>query len=284
MKLNIPLLPLTERTLCHFAADLSESVSWGTIRSYLSALRFYQIGSGLPDPSLGSSPRLAYVLKGIHKSTPDRSRTKRLPITPDLLRGMYTAWSQGPKTFDKVMLWAACCLGFFGFMRSGEFTCSSLLTPSDSMLSVSDIRVDSRDNPQVLIVLLRHSKTDTFGTGVNLYLGRTGDILCPVTAVLGYLAIRPSTPGPLFIFQDGTPLSRARLVTHVRKALSQAGVNTANFSGHSFRIGAASMAARAGFSDSLIQTLGRWKSSAFTAYIRTPVEDLVAVAPRLVKP
>ena len=103
-------------------------------------------------------------------------------------------------------------MGFFGFMRAGEFTCRSPNTPSDDTLSVSDISMDSRVNPQVLMVRLSHSKTDPFGAGVNLYLGRTGDTLCPVAAVLGYLAICHSTPGPLFHFQDGTPLSRAHLV------------------------------------------------------------------------
>ena len=93
---------------------------------------------------------------------------------------------------------------------------------------------------------------------ICLYLGRTGDTLCPVAAVLGYLAIRPAKLGPLFVFQDGTPLSRVRMVTHLREALLRAGLN-----------------------DSFIQTLGRWKSSAFMAYIRTPVDDLVAVTAKL---
>ena len=136
---------------------------------------------------------------------------------------------------------------------------------------------------KVLTVHLKHSKTDMFGAGAHILLGRTGDILCPVVSLLAYLAMRPPSPGPLFIFMDGTPLSRARLVTHVREALSQAGIDTARYSGHSFRIGAATTAARAGFSDSFIQTLGRWKSSAFTAYIRTPPEDLIAVTTRLTK-
>ena len=280
---NLPPLPLREQSLCQFAAFLSGSVSWGTVRSYLSALRFHQIAAGLPDPSLPSFPRLSYLLKGIHKHSPDHKHVKRQPITPDILTRIHSAWSQGPPTFDKVMLWAAFCLAFFGFMRAGEFTYSPRESPLDGTLLVSDVRVDSRDNPQVVVVFLKTSKTDPFGTGAHLYLGRTGAVLCPVVAVLGYLAIRPKHPGPLFVFEDGTPLSRAHLVTHLHRALSQAGIETANISGHSFRIGAASTAARAGFSDSLIQTLGRWKSSAFTAYIRTPAEDLIAVAPQLAR-
>ena len=282
-KYSLPPLPLTESNVCLFAADVSESVGWGTIRSYLSGLRFYQITAGLPDPALASLPMLAYLLKGIRKKTPDCVRSKRLPITPDLLRKMHAVWSQGPWTFDKVMLWAACCLGFFGFMRAGEFTTTTFNTTSDAVLSVGDIGVDSRVDPKVLVVHLRHSKTDPFSAGVRLFLGRTGDVLCPVLAVLRYLALRSSEPGPLFIFNDGSPLSRTLLVTHLREALSKAGVDAKSYSGHSFIIGAASAAARAGLSDSLIQTLGRWKSSAFMAYIRTPVDDLVAVSGKLVR-
>ena len=259
-----------------FAAYLSHSVSAGTVRSYLSAIRFYQIRAGLPDPT--PPPKLSYILKGIQKKSPGHSRSQRLPITPSLLTQIHTLWSQQPVSYDKVMLWAAFCLGFFGFMRSGEFTSTAAQDPSECKLSVADVAVDSRQNPQVLSVLIRRSKTDQSGSGSHLYLGRTGNILCPVSAVLAYLAIRPPTPGPLFIFQDGTPLSRDRLVVHMRHSLSQLGADVSKFSGHSFRIGAASTAARAGLSDSFIQKLGRWKSDAFTTYIRTPAEDLAAAS------
>ena len=248
-------------------------MSWGTIQSYLSGLRFHQISAGLPDPAFTSLPRLSYILKGIRKVTPAHTRGKRLPITLDLLRRIHAIWSRGPWTFDKAMLWAACCLGFFGFMRAGEFTEQSPQQNSEPILSASDISIDSREKPCVLIVHLKRSKTDPFGVGAYLHLGRTDDdILCPVSAVLAYMAVRPPGPGPgpLFDFHDGSPLSRARLVQHVRQALSQAGVDTVQYNGHSFRIGAATTAAQAGLSDSLIQTLGRWKSSAFISYIRTP--------------
>ena len=220
------------------------------------------------------------MLKGIQRTTATRHRTPRLPITPELLSRIHTLWSASTPSFDRVMLWAAFCLGFFGFLRSGEFTSSSH-EPNECILLVNDVSVDSRQNPQTLTVFLRRSKTDQFGTGTCIYLGKTGNNLCPVAAVLGYLSIRPPTQGPLFVFDDGTPLSRPLLVLHLREALSQLGINIANYSGHSFRIGAASTAAAVGFSDSFIQQLGRWKSSAFTTYIRTPVETMASASAAL---
>ena len=201
-------------------------------------------------------------------------RLTRLPITPELLWMIHGVWSHQPLDFDRTMLWAAFCLGFFGFMRSGEFTCPSLEAFTPDMLSPGDIAVDSHTSPSHLTVQLKRSKNDPFGVGTTLHMGATGYVVCPVMAVLGYLAIRPPTQGPLFIFADGAPLSRPRLVQSLKEALAAAGMDVTGFSGHSFRIGAATTAARMGVSDSLIKTLGRWKSSAFTTYIRTPWQRL----------
>ena len=87
--------------------------------------------------------------------------------------------------------------------------------------------------------------------------------------------MQPSTPGPLFIFADGAPLSCGMLVAALTEALTLAGFDSSQYSGHSFHIGAATAAARVGLSDSLIQMLGRL---AFTAYIRTSKESLCAAS------
>ena len=71
-------------------------------------------------------------------------------------------------------------------------------------------------------------------------------------------------------------------MAHLRTALAQVGIDASQYSGHSFHIGAATSAAQAGYSDSFIQSLGRWKSAAFITYIRTSPSDLAAVAPVLV--
>ena len=180
-------------------------------------------------------------------------------------------------------MWAACCIGFFAFLRSGEFTCNSWAAYNTAMLSLSDVVIDSRSNPSVVQLTLRQSKTDVFGMGVKIYLGRTGDTLCPLSALLAYLAIRPPTPGPLFLLRSGQPLSRGGLVSAVRLALGSTDLDISRFNGHSFRIGAATAAAEAGIPDSTIKLLGRWRSSAFTRYLRPPVHSLAAVSTRLLQ-
>ena len=63
--------------------------------------------------------------------------------------------------------------------------------------------------------------------------------------------------------------------------MASAGIS-GNFSSHSFRIGAATVAGRNGIPDLLIQELGRWKSNAFQSYIRTPSAALASLSQRLV--
>lgn len=119
-------------------------------------------------------------------------------------RGYPSHWIISGK-MHAVWLWASCCLGFFGFIRAGEFTSSTPRMAPDATMSAEDIGIDSPVNPRVLVVHLWHSKMDPFSAGVCLFLGRTGDILCPVKAVLGYLAMRPPGLGPLFVFQRWQP-------------------------------------------------------------------------------
>ena len=274
---GLPAFPLTESTLCRFVAYLFDCrLAPGSVRLYLSALRFFQVIHGGNDPSMDSFPQLHYVLRGFSRVQPKSSRPRRLPITVNILGALFRVWSATPPRYNTTMFWAACTLGFFGFLRSGEFT----VVPGGTHLplSPSDVRVDSHRSPTYLAVTLRASKTDPFGSGCTLYIGRSQSHICPVTAVLAYLSIRPSTPGPLFICEDGTPLTRTCLVMAVRVALTGAGFDMSNFTGHSFRIGAATAAAEAGLPDSLIQTLGRWRSSAFLRYIQTPTHTLLSVS------
>ena len=206
-------------TPCHFVAHLyNQHLSTSSIRLYLSALRFHQIAQGGSDPSLSTMPLLHYVIRGVARGQPMCNRPPRLPITLDILLRLFWFWSTSPARYEAIMLWAACTLGFFGFLRSGEFT----VVPggNQALVSPRDIQVDSRQDSTYVAITLHGSKTDPFGVGCTLFVGRTNSIICPVTALLAYLAIRPPSPGPLFIHDDGSPLTRSGLVSAVRAALS----------------------------------------------------------------
>ena len=67
-----------------------------------------------------------------------------------------------------------------------------------------------------------------------------------------------------------------------RADLSTIGVPPLQYAGHNIRVGAATTAAMAGVKDSVIQTLGRWHSSAFLQYIRTLKKRLAGMSAILV--
>ena len=57
----------------------------------------------------------------------------------------------------------------------------------------------------------------------------------------------------------------------VKQSLKKAGVDSTKYAGHSFRIGVATPAAACGIQDSLINTLGRWETTAYQLYVRIPL-------------
>ena len=269
--------PVSESMLCYYSSHLAcQGLSPQTIKTYLAGIRHMQVTLGLPEPRAYSSlPRLRLVQAGIQRSysqqTPAPSRV-RLPITPAVLRAMSTVWHPKADNPDIVMLWAASVLCFFGFFRAGEITVpSSKAVDSRCHLSWGDVTIDDPQDPKMLKIFLKRSKTDQLGKGSEIFIGRTSCQLCPVAAVTAYMVRRGHQDGTFFMFQDGQPLTKDKFVREVRTAIQTAGLPYQSFAGHSFRIGAA---AKAGVEDSTIRMLGRWSSSAFLAYIRTPREQL----------
>ena len=165
-------------------------------------------------------------MKGAKRVKPGAQR-RRLSITPEVLAKLREVWDRCPNGRDAKMLWASCCLCFFGFLRSGEVMAPAVAQYDlSSHLCFGDIQVDSQAAPSCIHVRIKASKTDPF----------------------------------------------------IRAALTEAGLVAKDYAGHSFRIGAATTAAH---QDSLIKTLGRWESAAYTKYIRTAPDTLQGVASRL---
>ena len=200
-------------------------------------------------------------------------------ITPLILLKIKLVLDRDPHKYDNILLWSACCPGFFAFLCSAEFTVpSSQQYDLTSHLTLQDIVVDNVQKPALMRIHIKASKTEQTKMGIDLYVGRTGNAICPVEAALAYLAVRGQGEGPLFKLEDGRPLTWELLVQQLRSTLSQASIDFARYSGHSFRIGAATTAMA---SESCVQTLGRWASDSFKRYIRIPRPGLAEVSKRM---
>ena len=166
----------------------------------------------------------------------------------------------------------------FWLLRSGEATLpSETAYDPGAHLSFADVSVNSIVAPRMVRVKLRSSKTDPFRKGVDIFVGRTHNKLCPVEAMQAYLVLGQPKKGFLFKFKDGRPLTKKRFVKAVREALGRAGRNPKDYAGHSFRRGAATTASQRGVDEATIK-MGRWESSAYQLYIQMPRERLAAVS------
>ena len=268
--------PATETTLRFFAAYLADQVSFKTIKLYLTGIRFAHIENSLPDP-FQEAPLLHLLLRGIKRSVGLSSR-QRLPITMTLLRHIKEELARAPDFLptDKLMLWCAFTLAFYGFLRSPEFTSPSATQFNPLVhLCFTDVCFTTEG---CLTLHLKSSKTGPYRQGCSLLVARSPRSVCAVRALRKYLSLRSiSGASPLYVFQSGAYLTRARVTSTLRTLLRHLSIPTERYASHSFRIGAATTAAEAGLPPWLIQTLGRWSSNRFTLYIRTPPSILQKV-------
>ncbi|KAJ4945994.1 hypothetical protein JOQ06_023672, partial [Pogonophryne albipinna] len=125
---------------------------------------------------------------------------------------------------------------------------------------------------------LRRSKTDQLGISFPIHIFRLNSYPSPYEPLTKYLSARydaHATPQhPLFLTETGKMATRFWFQKHFHYVLPILGICSEHYSSHSFRIGAASTAARLGISDQTVQVLGRWSSQAYHTYIRNNLNDL----------
>lgn len=99
----------------------------------------------------------------MHQAELLSGQQSHLPITPDILSNIKKVWDITSSEHDTVMLWAACCTAFCGFLRTGEIT-----VPSDSRfdpcthLSLANVAFDHATDPTQLQISIKQLKTDPF--------------------------------------------------------------------------------------------------------------------------
>lgn len=255
-------LPASVAVVSAFFAYLFQlGLAGSTLTSYSSALSFKHKAAGLEDPA--ESFIIKKMLRGARNLT--SSARTRLPITlPLLARLCQSIQFSIPNAYNRVLLKAMYLFAFYAFCRVGEITGDA--SPGTHTMLLSDIAHLSSTS---LTVVFRHFKFSNPLKTFSLSISSTGTDMCPVAAILQYLSRRGvGTQGPLFIFQDGVPVTRHFFTSTLVQVLEFSGLLPSQYKSHSFRIGAATWAAIKGFTSLQIQTMGRWKSSAHLKYVR----------------
>lgn len=278
--------PVSEDFLKYFIAYCFKSLhlQFSTIKSYLCGIRFHYIKTGF-NPFVNSDgnpfPAIVAMLQGI-KKLQGRSKPSRLPITIDVLKIMCETLDKNLcvlSLYETALLRCVFTLAFYAFLRCSEFTATTPFDPNCSV-TFSDVHVDHSKHH--FTFNLKASKTDVTRQGVSIKVFRNNTSTCPVVALLKYLSIRDThfkskfqqPSDPLFLTEEGIPLSRNQFLQYLKTVLMSTGLDHSQFTGHSFRIGAATTAAKSRVEDHLIKTLGRWSSDCYQRYIHTPAESV----------
>lgn len=260
-------VPISVQDLERFIAHLfREGYASSTIRSHVSAISFRHKVRDSVDPA--QSARIARVLQGCQNSRP--SFNPRLPITPEILEAMCGALEHViPEYRLRITVKAMFLLAFHAFLRIGEICVKQ---------SEDSVKVIQRGAVQVpvhclgggfMTITICYFKSNFEGRpfSISVPVNQPVPRLCPVLALKQYLALPHQGLGPLFTYK-GRSFTKSFFAKLLKDVLDFLHLDTLLYTGHSFRIGAATAAASRGVPDQVIKSLGRWKSDAYKQYIR----------------
>ncbi|MHB9023957.1 MAG: site-specific integrase [Armatimonadota bacterium] len=228
-----------------------------TIKRHLAAIKAQHVAQGYQTPT--HSQVVKGVMRGISRKhgAPPRGAEAILPETlRTLLHEIDAATLIGKR--DRALL----LTGFSGAFRRSELV----------GLNIDDIAW--RD--EGAIFLLRHSKTDQHGQGrfVGIPRGKRVDE-CPVTALHEWLIAAGIEQGAVFRGMDchgriiSERLSGRAVPLIIKRYATAAGLDAAQYSGHSLRSGHCTAAARAGVSERIImQQSGHTSHNTMLKYVR----------------
>ncbi|KAJ1043662.1 hypothetical protein NDA10_001548 [Ustilago hordei] len=254
---NIACLPTTGVQLLEWLGSMSSTGhSYHSAKHELGHLCSHHVDLGLSLAGFECGC-LEWALCGYKRIHGAWRTSAKLPITLPLLRRLVAAVDtfSDLSARDRAMFKAVFTLSFACFLRSGEVVWDWHTNPA-VVLRIGSVEL-AADHA---IITLPVSKTDPFRLGIKVVAPLVGSPECPIAHLCRLLSGRPSS-APLFGLgpSGADPLPRSLFIAVLRRAIA--------FTGHSFRRGAATWAARLGASPETIQCLGCWNSDCFQCYV-----------------
>lgn len=252
-------------TIAVFISSMVEAdgLSAASIASTLSAISYQHKLRGVDDPTAHFV--IKKIMAGLNKA---RKSDSRVPISTSMLSKLIqTADMIVPSPYERALVKAMYSLMFYGFLRIGE------ATDSKHNILFQNVSID-RETVTIKFTSFKHSA----GKPCSLHIGATKSDSCPAALLSDYIKYRGTAHGYLFCFCDGRPVSPSCFRKYLTTSVSYARMTHLNIAPHSFRIGAATLAAMKNVPSSSIQAMGRWKSAAFNKYIRITSFDQAPVS------
>ncbi|WP_018640073.1 site-specific integrase [Parafrankia elaeagni] len=256
-------LPASPVTVAGYIAALADAgYAPSTIRRRLAAISVAHQLAHAVNPT--GAAEVSAVWNGIRRSrgvAPSRKAALDTSLLSRVVAGLDDAVLADVR--DRALL----LVGFAGCLRRSELV----------GLNTADL-VETDDG---LVVTVRRSKTDQEAAGAQVGLSYGSyRPTCPVRAWRGWVAAAagagvPLAGGPAFrgVNRHGQVgagrLYSGSVARIVQRRVAAAGLDPADFAGHSLRSGFATAAARAGVTDRSIMRQGRWRSAAsLESYVR----------------
>jgi hypothetical protein len=278
-RLGYPPVPASTRTIARYIAHLSDRIAPQSIPAYLNIIRLLHLESNLQNP-VNDNFFLSGLLKGIRKDKGIKVK-QALPITPLILLKIRCVIDLTSPYWS--CFWAACLVGFFGFLRKSNMFVHKL---HNHHLIREHVRIVAGR------VIIRLTSTKTIQ-----YKNRVVELplpyiplhpLCPVTSlmVLFRQSQTRSPSDPVFAFNTVTGLKHMTytdFTASLRNTLHKLGMNPSQYSGHSLRRGGATFALQSGVSGEVIKLLGDWRSDAYQTYLDLSLSHRTQALSTLVK-
>ena len=86
--------------------------------------------------------------------------------------------------------------------------------------------------------------------------------------MVDYIKLRGQGQGPLFRYANKLPVQKTAFAKYLKAIIANTELTSKKISPHCFRIGAATWAAKSGFSSEQIKAMGRWHSNSYQKYIQ----------------
>lgn len=224
-------LPASPMTIGMYVTAMANTLKIATLSRKVSAIAVAHRMAGHPfDPR---HPAIADVIAGIRRTQGSAQRQVE-PLTTPRVQQVVARLGTGLGAIrDRALILVAVAAA----LRRSELVA----------LDVADIGIE----PEGLRVTVRRSKTDAEGRGVTLAVGRTDRATCPAAAYEAWLAAAGHREGAAFRHVDRHGRLRDRLSGNavaliIKRRVAAAGLDPAQFAGHSARSGFATSAARAG--------------------------------------